>query len=79
MEDTNDDFLWMDEAIDEDFTMCDFFIGAWFWLSDNHRGQNCATYSALSAIGRVVRVRQTTLEEEQQCAYDFMQASEDLI
>lgn len=76
---STDENDWSIGETEGEFMLGDFIIGAWFWLSDNHEGQSCKTYAALSAINSLVVVKQDGMTESEQDAYDFIQRSEDLI
>lgn len=74
---STDENDWSIGETEGEFLLGDFIIGAWFWLSDNHQGQSCMTYAALSAINSLVVVKQDEMNESEQDAYDFIDSSWD--
>ena len=74
---STDENDWSIGETEGEFLLGDFIIGAWFWLSDNHQGQSCMTYAALSAITSLVVVKQDEMNESEQDAYDFIDSSWD--
>jgi len=74
---STDENDWSIGETEGEFLLGDFIIGAWFWLSDNHQGQSCKTYAALSAINSLVVVKQDEMNESEQDAYDFIENSWD--
>jgi hypothetical protein len=74
---STDENDWSIGETEGEFMLGDFIIGAWFWLADNHEGQSCKTYAALSAINSLVVVKQDEMNESEQDAYDFIQGSRD--
>ena len=45
-------------------TVDSIIVGAYWWLADNHQGQNSREYEYLSAIGDIFQPNMSTLDED---------------